>query len=129
MKLKYCPECKQPLKELANSFYCSRCQEKIYKNSKPCAGILPIKSGKVFLAKRAIEPHKGAFDIIGGFLNNGEHPEMGTVRETKEETGLDIRIIELLGIYVDQCEPRRPKRPALPLSSFMILKIFSYPIV
>jgi len=99
---RYCLQCKSSLKEWPDFFYCSRCKEKIYKNSKPCAGILPVKNGKVLLTKRAIKPYKGAFDVIGGFLNYGEDPEKGAIREAKEETGLNIRPTELLGIYIDR---------------------------
>lgn len=54
------------------------------------------------LAKRAIEPFKGYWDIPGGFLEAGEHPEAGTKRELLEETGLEIRLTGLLGIYMDE---------------------------
>lgn len=64
--------------------------------------MLPILDGKVLLSKRAIEPHKGEYDIIGGFLKPGEHPKEGAVREASEETGLDIEVLELLGIYTDK---------------------------
>lgn len=73
----------------------------LYKNSKPTAGVV-IKDGqKVLVAKRNIDPMKGTYDLVGGFLENGEHPEVGAVREAKEETGLDIKIVSLLGIYID----------------------------
>jgi 8-oxo-dGTP diphosphatase len=102
MVYKYCPQCKSKLRELSDFFCCTQCKGKIYKNSKPCAGVLPVKNGKVLLTKRAIEPYKGAFDVIGGFLNDGEDSEKGAIREAKEETGLDVRLIELLGIYIDR---------------------------
>lgn len=63
---------------------------------------MPIRDGKVLLAKRASEPFKGSYDIIGGFMEVDELPEAAAIREVKEETGLDIRIKSLLGIYVDR---------------------------
>jgi len=54
------------------------------------------------LAKRGNDPHKGAYDIIGGFMEADELPESAAIREAKEETGLDIRITSLLGTYVDR---------------------------
>lgn len=52
---------------------------------------------------RGIEPKKGKYDFIGGFLENGEDPLDGAVREFKEETGVEInkKDLEFLGIYVD----------------------------
>jgi len=66
--------------------------------------ILPIKGGKVLIAKRAKEPKKGMWDSIGGFLKEGESPSAAAARETKEETGLDIKLGNLLGIYTDSYE-------------------------
>jgi 8-oxo-dGTP diphosphatase len=64
-----------------------------------------VKAGQVLLVKRGIEPYKGWWDIPGGFLENGEHPEAGAVREVAEETGLHINPTELLGIYMDTYGP------------------------
>ena len=60
-----------------------------------------VKNGKVLLSKRAIEPLKGIYDIIGGFLEENEYPDKGIIREVKEETGLDVKIEKILGIYRD----------------------------
>ena len=73
-------------------------------NSHPTASAFIVENGKYIISKRAIEPKKGTYDVIGGFLNNGEHPEAGIIREFKEETGLTIKIIDLLGVYMDKYE-------------------------
>lgn len=102
IKYKYCPQCKNNLDLSGEYPYCSNCNLTIYKNSKPCAGVLPIKNGQVLLAKRAIEPFKGDWDIIGGFLKSDEHPEVGALREALEETGLKMKITGFLGMYMDK---------------------------
>lgn len=56
----------------------------------------------MLLGKRGIEPYKGYWDVPGGFLEAGEHPEEGTKRELLEETGLEIRILGLIGFYMDR---------------------------
>jgi ADP-ribose pyrophosphatase YjhB (NUDIX family) len=61
-----------------------------------------VDAGKLLLVKRNIEPYRGWWDIPGGFLEAGEHPEAGAVREMVEETGLNINPIKLLGIYMDR---------------------------
>jgi 8-oxo-dGTP diphosphatase len=53
------------------------------------------------LTRRARPPHEGWWDLPGGFLEPGEHPEAGVVRELREETGLEVRPLRLIGIYMD----------------------------
>lgn len=101
MQFRYCPFCAGELIEKGGFPHCPKDNRTFYKNSKPTASVLPIKDGKVLLAKRAIEPFKGQYDAIGGYLNAGEHPEAGAIREALEETGLQVEIRELLGMYVD----------------------------
>ena len=93
---KYCPQCKKSLETSQEYFYCTNCDIHIYQNPKPTASVLPVKNGKVLISIRAIEPYKGSYDTIGGFLQLDEHPEETAIRETKEETGLDIKILDLL---------------------------------
>ncbi|OGO41458.1 MAG: hypothetical protein A2Z04_06870, partial [Chloroflexi bacterium RBG_16_57_9] len=80
---------------------CDQCNFIQYQNSKPCIGAIVVREGKVLLAQRRDEPFKGYWDTPGGFLEPGEHPEQGVIREIKEETGLDIRPTYLIGMYID----------------------------
>lgn len=97
----FCPQCKTKTDKSGEYPKCPKCNITFYKNSKPTTGVLPIKDGKVLLAIRAEEPFKGTLDIIGGFLKAGEHPIEGVHRELMEETGMKVKIIDLLGIYTD----------------------------
>ena len=85
--------------------FCPACGRVAYRNSKPAAGAILRRAGKVLLSRRARPPHEGAWDLPGGFLESGEHPEAGVRREMREETGLDVRVLRLvhvgMGAYDD----------------------------
>jgi len=56
-----------------------------------------LRDGEMLLIKRADEPHMGHWCPPGGFIDEGESSEEATVREVKEETGLDINVRAKLG--------------------------------
>lgn len=105
MAFNFCPHCSAVLPQSNDRFApqkCASCGRIQYHNSKPCAGALIVKENRVLLVLRAVEPFKNCWDIPGGFLEPGEHPLDGMLREVKEETGLDVRVIDLLGVYIDR---------------------------
>lgn len=99
---KFCPYCGSPNIKFDDYFSCTECSKKVYINSSPTSSAFVIKNGKYLISKRAIEPKIGAYDVVGGFLKNGELPEKGLIREFKEETGSSIKIIDFLGIYIGE---------------------------
>lgn len=104
---RFCPVCSASLDRRVppgdehERLVCSACGFVFYRNSKPCASAIVVQDGKVLLARRGIDPYKGWWDLPGGFLELGEHPEAGIIRELQEETGLTVRPGKLLGIYMD----------------------------
>lgn len=107
----FCPKCGSKLEHLDHKATCGTCHHDWYNNPAVSTSIALIKDHKILLAKRAIEPEKGKWDIPGGFIEPGETAEEGIIREMLEETGLSVKIDEYLGsvadIYAD--------RPSLPL--------------
>ena len=99
---KYCPQCKNDMDLVNDNPHCPVCDITIYKNVVSAAAICIIRDDEVLLSRRAIEPFKGGYDLIGGFIIPGETPDAAAIREAKEETGLDVKITGLLGIYSDQ---------------------------
>jgi len=63
---------------------------------------LIVQDKHVLLVRRGIEPFRGYWDIPGGFLVPGEHPRNGMPREVREETGLEVRVVRFLGVYMDR---------------------------
>jgi ADP-ribose pyrophosphatase YjhB (NUDIX family) len=53
-------------------------------------GAVIINEGKIALIKRGNEPSKGKWTIPGGLVELGETLKQSVIRETKEETGLDV---------------------------------------
>lgn len=55
--------------------------------------------GRVLLVRRGRPPFEGRWGLPGGFLEWKERTEECCARETLEETGLEVRVGELLGVY------------------------------
>lgn len=72
----------------------------------PAVDSIIHRGRKVLLVSRK-EPIAGQWAIPGGFLEWGETFEDATVREAREETGLKIKLEEIVGAYSD---PRRDVR-------------------
>ncbi len=53
-------------------------------------GAVILSEGKIALIKRGNEPSRGKWTIPGGLVELAESPEQAVIRETKEETGLDV---------------------------------------
>lgn len=68
---------------------------------------LIIKDGKIVLLRRGIEPFKGMLEFPGGMVEYGETVEHAVVREAEEETGLKVRIREILGVYSENSRDPR----------------------
>lgn len=62
-------------------------------------GAVVFKGDEVLLIKRGKAPFKGNWSIPGGRLHHGERIEEAVHREVREETGLVIRLIGLIGVF------------------------------
>ena len=84
-----------------------------YKNPFPTVDII-IFSGpdSVVLIERSNPPHGWA--IPGGFIDYGESAERAAVREAREETGLDVVLTSLVGVYSDP--DRDPRKHTLSVA-------------
>ncbi len=87
---------------------CPNCKSEIevYQNPIPTVDIIiGIESKGIVLIKRKNPPYGWA--LPGGFVDYGESLEEAAVREAKEETDLDVKLIEQFHTYSD---PKRDPR-------------------
>jgi 8-oxo-dGTP diphosphatase len=63
--------------------------------------------GRVLLVRRGNPPFKGEYALPGGFVDVGETVEEACRRELKEETGIVVGALALVGVYSD---PHRDPR-------------------
>ena len=102
--MKYCPLCSTELAEMEidgrERLGCpaENCEYVFWNNPTPVVAALVERNGHVILARNKTWSKK-MFGLITGFLEAGETPEEGVLREVKEELGLDGAIVEFIGNY------------------------------
>jgi len=68
---------------------------------RPVVGVggVAILDGRALLIRRGSEPLKGQWSIPGGILELGETLIEAVCRELREETSLDVRVLDLIEIF------------------------------
>ena len=64
-----------------------------------------VQEGKLLLNRRAIDPGKGLWSFPSGYVDLGESPAAAAIREVKEETGYEVRLSGLVGVYQSPARP------------------------
>lgn len=62
-------------------------------------GGVVIEDGRALLIRRGSEPLRGQWSIPGGTLELGESLQEGVARELLEETGLEVRVLDLIEVF------------------------------
>jgi ADP-ribose pyrophosphatase YjhB (NUDIX family) len=84
---------------------CPQCQRIIYYDPKVAAIALVERGGKVLLVRRGNQPGYGRWSMPGGYVDRGEVVERAAVREVMEETGLEVEIEQLIGLFSEPGHP------------------------
>jgi 8-oxo-dGTP diphosphatase len=69
---------------------------------KTATAIIPYPEDTILLIKRNTVPFVGYWGLPGGRMDPGETIEQTVVRESKEETGLDVAVVQNVGEYVER---------------------------
>ena len=73
-----------------------------------------VKDGRVLLQKRSFGMFKGSWVLPGGRVDKGEDTWHACVREAREETGLKVSIVKMVGFYDDP--DRDPEKHAVSMA-------------
>jgi 8-oxo-dGTP diphosphatase len=82
---------------------------------RPTVDVIIEAGGGIVLVRRKNPPPGWA--LPGGFVDGGESVATAARREAREETGLDVELVELLGVYSD---PGRDPRGLFTISTVFI---------
>jgi ADP-ribose pyrophosphatase YjhB (NUDIX family) len=100
---RYCPKCagRLAVREAfgRDRLVCQACGFILFRDPKLAAGALVTQDGKVLLARRSVKPEKGKWCVPAGFVELDETVAEAAVREVREETGLEVALAGLLGVY------------------------------
>jgi ADP-ribose pyrophosphatase YjhB (NUDIX family) len=99
-----CPHCSTPAEQ---PLECARCGWRWYANPLPAAGVLierevPGGEPAILLLRRAVEPGFGDWDLPAGYLDPNESVEEAALREAREESGLEVELVRLIGVYTSR---------------------------
>jgi len=103
---RFCPQCATPLQWLVQledggekqRLRCPACRWTHWNNPTPVLAAVVEYQGRILLARNAAWTHK-MYALITGFMEAGETPHEGIAREIAEETNLQARSLDLIGVY------------------------------
>lgn len=93
-----------PTGAIPKGMFCDVCKRYNVRNT--TVQLIAVRDGKVLLQKRNLDPEKGAWALVAGYLSWDETIEEAMKRELKEEMGLEVENLSLVAVYSD---PARDK--------------------
>ena len=99
----YCPRCAHTMEaaEVGGRVreVCAQCGFILYRNPVPGVGVLVEMDGGIVLIQRGQPPFAGSWALPAGYIEEDESVDQAALRECREETGLEVELVELFGVY------------------------------
>lgn len=106
---KFCASCAAPLEP--RQIYgavrpaCPQCGRIVFYDPKIAAVCVIPQHNNILMIRRATETGYGLWSLPGGYVDRGEVVEAAAAREAQEETGLQVAITQLIGLF---SQPNHP---------------------
>jgi 8-oxo-dGTP diphosphatase len=102
--MRYCANCGHALgeREVGGKVRpaCPACGAVVFEDPKLAVAVLIERDGQMLMGRRSRHSASpGKWSFPAGFVDRGERVEDAAVREVREETGLEVRLDHLLGLY------------------------------
>jgi len=108
----FCPRCRTELVARREGGrtrpVCPTCGFVQYLNPVPGAGVILRRAERICLVERRFAPKQGQWTLPTGFMEWDEDIETTAVRETREETGLEVRLTGLFAVHTGVLPPDLP---------------------
>jgi len=78
---------------------CSECRYIHFIEPKVGVGVSIVQDNAILLVQRRFAPEKGKWSIPAGYLDHGDDPAAKAVEEVLEETGLEVKLSGLAGVF------------------------------
>ena len=103
LEVRYCTRCGGPV-EMPLLFgrprpQCPACGLVQFREPKTATGVLISEGGRLLLAKRGMDPGRGLWYVPSGYVDWDERVDEAAVREMREETGLEVEVTGLFGVF------------------------------
>jgi len=85
--------------------YCTQCGHVEFYDPKVAAVVVSSLSDMVLMVRRGVQPALGQWSFPSGYVDRSEAVEDAARREVMEETGLDIRLTRMIGVYSSTGSP------------------------